>query len=364
MSLSTLKTPKILNCDVYEKCTDSSDGDSGRPSSPLTFIHESKNRYSRKVFVGGLPFDITELFVGGLPFDITERDLQKTFGRFGILHIDWPRRQDVDKYAAIDPPTTSHTNRRQSSGYVFIIYRKESSVRKLLNECFIDNKRYFIELPTKTNKKSVQIRPWLESDCYYFWDKMDLRETYLNPRNAVFIGGVPRPTRAVDIVKAIESTYGTVVYASIDTDPELRYPKGAARVIFDKRADYEDAMTRRNVDLENGKRVEIKPYVIDDQPCDVCHGRNNANRPAPYFCGESTCLQYFCENCWDFSHDRKPMCAKLRNHTPYVRSGDSTRQLGTVPHRAGATTYGNGVQQDFDKISICSTIVNKQRRYF
>lgn len=43
---------------------------------------EHREQYSRKVFVGGLPIDITNAQV------------HDTFKKFGNLFIDWPRRSD------------------------------------------------------------------------------------------------------------------------------------------------------------------------------------------------------------------------------------------------------------------------------
>ena len=43
----------------------------------------NKVSYSRKVFVGGLPIDIIPEVV------------EKSFGKFGDLYLDWPRLSDV-----------------------------------------------------------------------------------------------------------------------------------------------------------------------------------------------------------------------------------------------------------------------------
>ncbi len=53
--------------------------------------------------------------------------------------------------------------------------------------------------------------------------------------------------------------YGGVCYASIDTDPELKYPKGAGRVSFTNHQSYVSAITARFVQLNHGdinKRVK------------------------------------------------------------------------------------------------------------
>jgi len=52
--------------------------------------------------------------------------------------------------------------------------------------------------------------------------------------------------------------YGGVCYAGIDTDPELRYPKGAGRVAFSSQQSYIAAISARFVQLQHGdidKRV-------------------------------------------------------------------------------------------------------------
>ena len=54
----------------------------------------------------------------------------------------------------------------------------------------------------------------------------------LDPRKTIFVGGVPRPLRAIELAIIMDRLYGSVCYAGIDTDPELKYPKGAGRVAF------------------------------------------------------------------------------------------------------------------------------------
>ena len=52
--------------------------------------------------------------------------------------------------------------------------------------------------------------------------------------------------------------YGGVCYAGIDTDPELKYPKGAGRVAFSNQQSYIAAISARFVQLQHAdidKRV-------------------------------------------------------------------------------------------------------------
>jgi cytoplasmic polyadenylation element-binding protein len=92
----------------------------------------------------------------------------------------------------------------------------------------------------------------------------------------IFIGGVPRPTKASELAFVLESQFGSICYAGIDVDPEMKYPKGAARVTFNTLKSYVAAMAGRFVNIphsDSTKRVEIKPYVVNEQMCDNCEGK-------------------------------------------------------------------------------------------
>uniref|UniRef100_A0A8C5RQ59 RRM domain-containing protein n=1 Tax=Laticauda laticaudata TaxID=8630 RepID=A0A8C5RQ59_LATLA len=146
----------------------------------------------------------------------------------------------------------------------------------------------------------VQIRPWNLSDSDFVMDGSQP----LDPRKTIFVGGVPRPLRAVELAMIMDRLYGGVCYAGIDTDPELKYPKGAGRVAFSNQQSYIAAISARFVQLQHGeidKRV-IKPYVLDDQLCDECQGARCGGKFAPFFCANVTCLQYYCEYCWACVH--------------------------------------------------------------
>lgn len=70
-------------------------------------------------------------------------------------------------------------------------------------------------------------------------------------------------------------------------------------------------------------QVEVKPYVLDDQMCDECHGVRCNGKFAPFFCSNITCLQYYCEQCWAIIHARPGR----EFHKPLVKEGgDRPRQ--------------------------------------
>ena len=63
----------------------------------------------------------------------------------------------------------------------------------------------------------------------------------------------------------MDRLYGGVCYAGIDTDPELKYPKGAGRVAFSNQQSYIAAISARFVQLQHGeidKRVCYLLYLL------------------------------------------------------------------------------------------------------
>ncbi|BFZ01326.1 hypothetical protein BsWGS_04365 [Bradybaena similaris] len=249
-------------------------------------------RFSRKVFVGGLPPDIDE------------EEITTAFRRFGALVVDWPHKAESKSYF---PP----------KGYCFLIFQDELSVQNLIESCLMDDDKLYWCVSSPTMKdKPVQIRPWSLSDSDFVMDGSQP----LDPRKTIFVGGVPRPLRAVELAMIMDRLYGGVCYAGIDTDPELKYPKGAGRVAFSNQQSYIAAISARFVQLQHGdidKRVEVKPYVLDDQMCDECHGARCAGKFAPFFCANVTCLQYYCEYCWAQIHSRPGR----EYHKPLVKEG-------------------------------------------
>ncbi|XP_036379376.1 cytoplasmic polyadenylation element-binding protein 4b isoform X2 [Megalops cyprinoides] len=264
-------------------------------SSPHCFPHqngERVERYSRKVFVGGLPPDIDE------------DEITASFRRFGHLFVDWPHKAESKSYF---PP----------KGYAFLLFQDESSVQALIDACIEEDGKLYLCVSSPTIKdKPVQIRPWNLNDSDFVMDGSQP----LDPRKTIFVGGVPRPLRAVELAMIMDRLYGGVCYAGIDTDPELKYPKGAGRVAFSNQQSYIAAISARFVQLQHGeidKRVEVKPYVLDDQLCDECQGTRCGGKFAPFFCANVTCLQYYCEYCWAAIHSR----AGREFHKPLVKEG-------------------------------------------
>lgn len=253
---------------------------------------DGSERFSRKVFVGGLPPDIDE------------EEIKASFRRFGSLIVDWPHKAESKSYF---PP----------KGYAFLLFHEESSVQALIDACLLEDDKLYLCVSSPTIKdKPVQIRPWRLCDADFVLDST----LALDPRKTVFVGGVPRPLKASELANIMNNLYGGVCYAGIDTDPELKYPKGAGRVAFSSHQNYIAAISARFVHLHHSeieKRVEVKPYVLDDQFCDECQGARCGNKFAPFFCANITCLQYYCENCWSTIHSQPGR----EFHKPLVKEG-------------------------------------------
>jgi len=261
-------------------------------SSVFTSNSDSNEVYSRKVFVGGLPPDIDE------------DEIMTAFQQIGPVTVDWPHKAESKSYF---PP----------KGYCFLLFQDELSVQALVESCRSEDGKLYWGVSSPTMKdKLVQIRPWKLDDSDFVMDGTQP----LDPRKTVFVGGVPRPLRAVELAVIMSRLYGSVCYAGIDTDPDLKYPKGAGRVAFSNQQSYIAAISARFVQLQHGdidKRVEVKPYVLDDQICDECQGALSGGKYAPYFCANVMCLQYYCEPCWSMIHS----APGREFHKPLMKEG-------------------------------------------
>jgi cytoplasmic polyadenylation element-binding protein len=80
-------------------------------------------------------------------------------------------------------------------------------------------------------------------------------------------GNVSMSVVVVELAMIMGRLYGGVCYAGIDTDPELKYPKGAGRVAFSSQQSYIAAISARFVQLQHGdidKRVSVLLTLLCD----------------------------------------------------------------------------------------------------
>jgi len=326
--------------------------------NPLQIVYTRSSgtkpcRYSRKVFVGGLPSDASEA------------DITFCFARFGMHSVDWPYRK-VD--GSCYPP----------KGYCFLLFNNEVSVRELIKSCLSEKDRYYWYFSSQTvRNKIIQIRPWLMEGSEYIakeiLDDCGIKSNQksalynlpsgfgphpaqnlsklLHPRRMVFIGGIPRPTQAKVLAESLEQYFGKVLYVGIDTDSEFHYPKGSGKILFKNTIHRNQALKERFavININNHfKRVEIKPYLLENQPCDICKyvapqadndfevpknisfnqvrssnvhstGPNNSKKmPLVLFCSSTNCLKYYCTSCWQNVHQCCPT-SMLNEHKPMIK---------------------------------------------
>ena len=231
--------------------------------------------YSRKVFLGGLPPNLDQEYIKG------------SFNEFGAVTIDWPQK--------------IHNRSTIPKGYAFLLFQEENSVHKLVLACVSAGDKMFTYInymsATGPVRKMVQIKPWRIADsCHTSGSLIDYRK-------AMFVGGVPRPLTACELAEVMTDKFGPVSFAAIDCDVVHKYPKGAGCVVFTTLSSFVAAVSSRHMQLSRAgieKKIELLPYILNDQLCDVCDGVHSNGKPAPFFC--VTCLHYYCDQCWATVH--------------------------------------------------------------
>lgn len=191
---------------------------------------------------------------------ILKAEIINYFQYFGSLIVDWPHKAETK---SIYPP----------KGYAFLIFEQEESVQDLIRACIIDNNKFYVTISSSSvQDKHVQVKPWYLNDSTFVVDETQV----INPRRTVFVGGVPRPLKSSlslyfllmlsltrskikdfiqlgELAQIMNQLYGGVCSASIDTDSELKYPKGAGRVSFSNQESFVNAIASRFVRLQCGE---------------------------------------------------------------------------------------------------------------
>ena len=234
------------------------------------------NKYSRKVFLGGVPWDITN------------ENLEETFSMFGSLTVEWP----------------PFKNGQKPKGYVYIVFDDATSVNKLLVFCRSYSAKVFRDVSDgtmykyhvrseKMNSKEIQVIPWNLNDS----TKVIGPQDKVNMHHQVFVGGLHGMLTATGLAKVMNDLFGNVVYVEIDID-KYKYPLGSGRVNFSSLESYQKAIQGKYVQVKCmspkvDKRIQIDPYIRENENCSKC-----IEYPGPVYC--RMCLDYFCEDCWDW----------------------------------------------------------------
>ncbi|XP_003243340.1 cytoplasmic polyadenylation element-binding protein 1 [Acyrthosiphon pisum] len=258
-------------------------------------VHSSPN-YSCKVFLGGVPWDITE------------DALSMAFGQFGSVKIEWPG---------------TSTNINQPKGYVYVIMQSDQMVKQLLESSTKgSNGNYYFKISSRKMKgKEVQVIPWLinDSNCVKHPSQK------LDPTRTVFVGALHGMMNAQGLFRIMDDLFGNVSYAGIDTD-KYKYPIGSGRVTFSTYQSYTKAVAASFVEVKTPKFckvIQVDPY-LEDSACSVCN-----IQLGPYFCRDQLCYRYYCRGCWNWKHTS----TTLSTHRPLMRNSKHTPTSISSPPR-------------------------------
>lgn len=163
-----------------------------------------------------------KVFLGGIPWDISEQTLMQILKQFGQIRIEWPGKEQ---------------NAAQPKGYVYVIFESEKQVKALLQACSIQDTfsgsssgestgsipslcsssisgntsgNYYYKISSKRIKeKEVEVIPWIIGDSNY----IKSTNQKLDSTKTVFVGALHGKLTAEALAKIMNDLFDGVVYA-------------------------------------------------------------------------------------------------------------------------------------------------------
>ncbi|ELT91350.1 hypothetical protein CAPTEDRAFT_118515 [Capitella teleta] len=272
-----------------------------------------------------------KVFLGGVPWDITESGLQYAFRTFGAMKIEWPGKEG------------KHPRYPPKAGYVYVLFESDKSVKSLLQACthdFSNGGEYYYKVSSRRMRsKEVQVIPWVMGDSNFV--KQPAQR--LDPQKTVFVGALHGMMNAEGLAHIMHDLFGNVLYAGIDTDKH-KYPIGSGRVTFSTHKSYMKAVNAAFVEVKTPKftkKIQIDPY-LEDSTCSMCNVQ-----PGPYFCRDLSCFRYYCKTCWQWFHSSDG----VSYHKPLMRNGRSSSTTSS----SSATGAGSSSQTSNSASSFSDT---------
>uniref|UniRef100_A0A5K3FDX1 RRM domain-containing protein n=1 Tax=Mesocestoides corti TaxID=53468 RepID=A0A5K3FDX1_MESCO len=255
-----------------------------------------------------------KVFLGGVPWECTSEDLIGTFSQFGNVSVLWPQKDGG--YVSHQHGIEGGNDRLVSTapkGYCYLLFEHESCVADLLAACSRDpvtGGDYFKLASPKFKAKGVQVIPWVISDSQFSRGGSQAR---LESSNTVFVGALHGMITAEALASIMNDLFDNVIFAALDTDKH-KYPIGSGRVVFSNHGSYVRAVTANFVEVRTTKftkTLQIDPF-LEDSMCNNCLASAGV-----YFCRAFECFRYFCPTCWQKWHN---VTQSLANHKPLRRS--------------------------------------------
>ena len=228
-------------------------------------VYSENALYSRKVFLGGLPWDVNQ------------QHLVQMLHKYGPVKLEIPGKDQKHPRAS----TMCKTQERSTPGYVYIIFEHESSVQRMLLDCrkeiknggehyyytifvqslaahsstavspvpYQDNFNFNFSNHKRSKAKEVEVIPWNQEDTSYMPYKTVNQPSKIDARLTVFVGALHGMLNAQGLAKVMNEIIGEVTHAGLDSD-KYKYPIGSGRVTFKNRQSYVKAISAKFVTIK------------------------------------------------------------------------------------------------------------------